>query len=44
MTTQQETIEKLVAAVFPSFATLAGMQLDLFAPLKDGPKSVAELA
>ncbi len=39
-----ETIEKLEAAVFPSFAMLAGMQLDLFTPLKDGPMSVEELA
>jgi len=39
-----ETIEKLEAAVFPSFAMLAGMQLDLFTPLKDGPMNVVELA
>lgn len=47
MTTQPprpETIEKLEAAVFPSFAMLAGMQLDLFTPLKDGPMNVGELA
>ena len=47
MTTQplrSETIEKLDAAVFPSFAMLAGMQLDLFTPLKDGQMSVVELA
>lgn len=47
MTTQPpapETIEKLGAAVFPSFAMLAGMQLDLFTPLTDGPMSVVELA
>ena len=47
MTTQPlrpETIEKLEAAVFPSFAMLAGMQLDLFTPLKDGPMTVVELA
>ena len=47
MTTQPprpETIEKLEAAVFPSFAMLAGMQLDLYTPLKDGPMSVVELA
>ena len=39
-----ETIEKLEAAAFPSFAMLAGMQLDLFTPLKDGPMNVVELA
>ena len=47
MTTQPlklETIEKLEAAVYPAFAMLAGMQLDLFTPLKDGPMSVVELA
>ena len=41
---RSETIEKLDAAVFPSFAMLAGMQLDLSTPLKDGPMSVVELA
>ena len=35
-----ETIQKLDAAVYPSFAMLAGMQLDLFTPLKDGPMNV----
>ena len=47
MTTQPprpETIERLEAAVYPSFAILAGMQLDLFTPLKDGPMNVGELA
>ena len=39
-----ETIERLDAAVYPSFAMLAGMQLDLFTPLKDGPMNVEELA
>ena len=31
-------------AMFPSFAMLAGMQLDLFTPLKDGPMSGDMLA
>ncbi len=47
MTTQPlrpETIEKLDGAVYPSFAMLAGMELDLFTPLKDGPMSVEQLA
>src|SRR3990172_8470710 len=39
-----ETIEKLASAVYPSFAMLAGMQLDLFTPLKDGPMTAAQLA
>src|SRR2546430_16276045 len=39
-----ETIEKLVGAVYPSFAMLAGMQLDVFTPLKDGPLTAAQLA
>jgi hypothetical protein len=39
-----ETIEKLANAVYPSFAMLAGMQLDLFTPLKDGPMSAEQLA
>ena len=39
-----ETIEKLVNAVYPSFAMLAGMQLDVFTPLKDGPLSAEHLA
>ena len=47
MTTQPlrpETIGKLDAAVYPSFAMLAGMQLDLFTPLNDGPMNLEELA
>jgi ubiquinone/menaquinone biosynthesis C-methylase UbiE len=39
-----ETIEKLASAVYPSFAMLAGMQLDLFTPIKDGPMSAEQLA
>jgi ubiquinone/menaquinone biosynthesis C-methylase UbiE len=39
-----ETIEKLVNAVYPSFAILAGMQLEVFTPLKDGPLSAEHLA
>ncbi len=38
-TPRSETIDKLASAVYPSFAMLAGMQLDLFTPLKDGPMS-----
>jgi SAM-dependent methyltransferase len=39
-----ETIEKLNQAVYPSFAMVAGMQLDVFTPLKDGQMRVEPLA
>src|ERR1043165_4977387 len=39
-----KTIETLADAVYPSFAMLAGMELDLFTPLKDGPLSAEEIA
>lgn len=38
------TFDQLRHAVYPSFAMLAGMQLDLFTPLTDGPKNADELA
>ncbi|MCL2336650.1 MAG: acetylserotonin O-methyltransferase, partial [Firmicutes bacterium] len=38
------TIMRNVYGVFPSFAMLAGMQLDLFTPLKDDPMSAKDLA
>ncbi|MBI2180984.1 MAG: methyltransferase domain-containing protein [Deltaproteobacteria bacterium] len=41
---QPTTIEELEWAVWPSFALLAGIRLDLFTPLKDGPMSVEQLA
>lgn len=37
-------IEELEWAVWPPFAMLAGIRLDLFTPLKDGPLSVEQLA
>ena len=37
-------IEELEWAVWPSFALLAGIRLDLFTPLKDGPLSVEQIA
>ena len=37
-------IEDLEWAVWPSFALLAGIRLDLFTPLKDGPLSVEQIA
>ncbi|MDP6344575.1 MAG: methyltransferase [Alphaproteobacteria bacterium] len=39
-----ETINTLVAGVYPALAMLAGMQLELFTPLGDGAQSVDELA
>src|SRR5215475_14104978 len=39
-----KTIETLADAVYPSFAMLAGMELDLFTPLKDGPRTAEEIA
>lgn len=38
------TILRHVYAVYPPMAMLAGMQLDLFTPLKDGPMTAADLA
>jgi predicted O-methyltransferase YrrM len=41
---QPTTIQHLATAVYPSFAMLAGMQLDVFTPLKNGPLTAAQLA
>lgn len=41
---QPDTIDKLGNAVYPSFAMLAGMQLDVFTPLKDGPMTAEQIA
>jgi SAM-dependent methyltransferase len=41
---QPTTIQHLASAVYPSFAMLAGMQLDVFTPLKDGPLTAVQLA
>jgi predicted transcriptional regulator len=41
---QPTTIEELEWAVWPSFALVAGIRLDLFTPLKDGPLSAEQLA
>ncbi len=38
------TIDRLAVAVYPSFALLAGMQLDVFTPLQDGPLTAEEVA
>src|SRR5262249_52893583 len=39
-----KTVESLADAVYPSFAMLAGMELDLFTPLKDGSLTAEEIA
>jgi methyltransferase family protein/O-methyltransferase len=39
-----ETVERLAAAVYPSFAMLAGMELDVFTVLKDGPLTSRQIA
>jgi hypothetical protein len=48
MSTQPRTIPKIIEtladAVYPSFAMLAGMELDLFTPLKDGALTAEEIA
>jgi len=37
-------IEKIIATVYPPLAMLAGMQLDLFTSLKDGPMNAEQIA
>jgi hypothetical protein len=39
-----EKIERLAMAVYPSFAMLAGMELDVFTTLKDGPLTGLQIA
>jgi hypothetical protein len=41
---QPETITRLFDAVYPSFAMLAGMELDLWTALQDGPQTAEQLA
>lgn len=41
---QPEIIENLGMAVYPSFAMVAGMKLDLFTPLGDGPRNAEQIA
>jgi SAM-dependent methyltransferase len=44
VTPRPVTIERLAAGVFPAYALLAAMQLDLFTPLKDAALTPEELA
>jgi hypothetical protein len=41
---QENPIQRIIQAVYPPFAMLAGMQLDLFTPLKNGPMSAEQIA
>ena len=41
---QPDTIWRLRTALYPSFALLAAIQLDLFTPLRDGPGTVEQVA
>jgi SAM-dependent methyltransferase len=43
-TPQPKRINELLNTVYPSFALLAGMELDLFTPLQDGPLGADQLA
>lgn len=38
------TIDRHIESIYRSLAMLAGMQLDIFTPLKDGPLSCVEIA
>ena len=47
MTTQPprpEIIDRLGGGVYPSYAMLAGMNLDLFTPLGNGSKNTEQIA
>ena len=39
-----ETIDRLTNGAYSSFAMQAGMQLDVFTPLKDGPMTTDQVA
>ena len=41
---QSDTIWRLRTALYPSIALLAGIQIDLFTPLSDGPRTVEQVA
>jgi hypothetical protein len=43
-TLKPSIIMRSVYAAFPAFAVLAGMQLDVFTPLKDGPMEAKTIA
>ena len=41
---QPDTIWRLRTELYPSFALLAAIQLDVFTPLSDGPGNVEQVA
>ena len=41
---EENPIEKIVTSVYPPFALLAGMQLELFTTLKEGPMNAEQIA
>ena len=41
---EENPIEQFATSVYPPFALLAGMQLDVFTPLKDGPMNAVQIA
>jgi hypothetical protein len=41
---EENSIEKIATSVYPPFAMLTGMQLDLFAQLKDRPMIAKQIA
>jgi hypothetical protein len=41
---EENPIERIATSVYPAFALLAGMKLDLFTSLKDGPMDVGQIA
>ena len=41
---QPDILDRLSRAVYPSFAALAALQLDLFTALKDGPLTAGQIA
>ena len=43
-TPRPDTIERLKRAVYPSYALLAAVELDVFTPLHDGPMTAGEVA
>jgi hypothetical protein len=43
-TIERKTINRHAEGVFPAMAMLAGMQLDVFTPLKDGPLPASDIA
>jgi precorrin-6B methylase 2 len=43
-TIERNAIDRHAGGIYPAMAMLAGMQLDVFTPLKDGPLSASDIA